>query len=49
MGTWSIYRLDGDYAIYYLFYMSSLGEQPEKFPAGGRLAALVDAYGLEVP
>lgn len=28
----------GDYAIYYLFYMSSLGEQPEKFPAGGRPA-----------
>ena len=25
---------DGDYALYYMFYMSSLGEQPEKFPAG---------------
>lgn len=26
---------DGDYALYYMFYMSSVGGRPEKFPADG--------------
>ena len=29
---------DGDYAMYYMYYMASVGEQPEKFPAGDRPA-----------
>lgn len=27
---------DGDYALYYMFYMGSFGDQPETFPADGR-------------
>ena len=29
---------DNDYALYYMFYMSALSEQPEKFPADGHPA-----------